>query len=654
MSIRVDVYGGDKESDEYEAAIKLRDIIKRDIPDYVEGEIVLFTSATLVGQAVKDVDLLMLGILSKYNINVSFNDSVSGTINEKVEVGNFCTTIEIKRHDISGIYVNGTDFYVKYGKNTHCVTVQSNKQKISAMNFFQKSLSFSPYITNLIWFTQTTSGDIDGLLINNGRKMPSNVLGADFSFKEVVQLLIYQKPPFMTNGGYRFDSNYNTCSVNDIKMALNLFSKTKEQMGELTRRRIEQITNKTFANNLLIDTQGKVSIYRGRAGTGKTVGLIQSAIRLVDENQARALILTYNKALVSDIRRLFALAELPDMFEFNCVFVNTMHSYFFNLANKILYDGKISGDKFILNYNKIIKALMEFLLDDEAVILAKEIISTDSQLNWDYVLIDEAQDWMNTEKEIILRLFDKGKIIVADGGLQFVRHIYPCDWSIVRERNNIKLKYCLRQKENLITFLNVFTKEFDILGGKILSHNNMLGGRVIITNDDELLEVHKNEIERLKKSGNIAYDMIYLVPHKLVKKNYGSSHFEKKQLFEQNGIFIWDGTSSVNRDSYSIYDDEVRLLQYDSSRGLEGWTVVCMDFDVFLEEKISEYTEGGAETLLLESSEERKQRYIYNWAMIPLTRAIDTLIISIKDENSKIGKLLKKISEEYPDFITWG
>ena len=104
-------------------------------------------------------------------------------------------------------------------------------------------------------------------------------------------------------------------------------------MGEMTRHRIEQLTNRAFQSNALIDTQGKVSIYRGRAGTGKTVGLIQTAIHLVDEEQARVLMLTYNKALVSDIRRLFALAELPDMFETNCVHISTMHSYFFKLAN---------------------------------------------------------------------------------------------------------------------------------------------------------------------------------------------------------------------------------------------------------------------------------------------------------------------------------
>lgn len=39
--------------------------------------------------------------------------------------------------------------------------------------------------------------------------------------------------------------------------------------------------------------------------------------------------------------------------------------------------------------------------------------------------------------------------------------------------------------------------------------------------------------------------------------------------------------------------------------------------------------------------------------MIAFTRAIDTLIIDLDDSNSEIGKILKDLSKEYPDYITW-
>lgn len=653
MSVNVMVHGADQTSDEYIAAIKLKEIIQNSLPESAIGEIVLFASATLMGQAVKDVDLLMIGKLQNYSVNAEFHTEAEGIVRDKVAISSFCTTIEIKRHDISGIYVNGTDFYVKYGAKSHCVTSQSNKQKIAAMKFFERTLMVSPYVTNVIWFTQATPSDIKKLLTNNGRTMPSNVLGNDFDFKELMQLLIWQQPPYKRWNSYTFDSSYNANSLQAIQNALSLFSKTKAHMGEMTRRRIEQLTNKAFRANALIDTQGKVSIYRGRAGTGKTVGLLQTAIHLVDEEQSRVLMLTYNKALVSDIRRLLALAELPDMFETNCLHISTMHSYFLQLTNAVLFNGHMNGSKFLERYDSILKELLSFMSDADAIEMVKEICISDSSLDWDYVLIDEAQDWSNLERDVILKLFDKGKIIVADGGQQFVRRIDVCDWSVVRDRNNIKLKYCLRQKENLVAFVNAFSQKLDILGSKVLTKNNMPGGKVIVTSSSNIFSVHHQEMQRLSDAGNIAYDMLYLVPHALVKRNYVDNSFALKTEFEQNGIFIWDGTATNNRDGYSIDAEEVRLLQYDSARGLEGWTVVCMDFDVFLDEKSSEYQDGSVNALMLESPKERKKKYLYNWAMIPLTRAIDTIILTVKDPASETAKLLKEISEEHPDFVSW-
>ena len=311
------------------------------------------------------------------------------------------------------------------------------------------------------------------------------------------------------------------------------------------------------------------------------------------------------------------------------------------------------GDKFLEKYDSVLREINVFLSDDDAIGLAKESMAEDETLDWDYVLIDEAQDWRGDERDVILKLFEKGKIIVADGGNQFVRREQMCDWSAVRERNNIKLKYCLRQKENIVSFLNEYSKNVDMSGEKILSNGKMPGGKIIIISDDMVFDTHKREMDSLIKYGNIAYDMLYFVPHSLVKRRNGESQFALIREFERHNVFFWDGTNSNNRDNYSTASDEVRVLQYDSARGLEGWTVVCMDFDVFLEEKVTEYTEGEVDSLLLESPEEKKRKYIYNWAMIPFTRAIDTLVITIKDKESQTGKLLREIANKCRDYVSW-
>lgn len=653
MGVNVMVYGPGQESDEYQAALRLKDIILNSLPASAMGEIILYANATLYGQTVKDIDILLAGYLQNYSVNAEFYSEGQGYRKETVDVRSFCTTIEVKRHDISGIYLNGTDFYVTYGDKSHCVTTQSNKQKISAMEFFKKNIMSPLFVTNVIWFTQVTPSDLRSLLTHDGQVMASNVLGREFGFKDLIRILISEQTPIRYNNTFVLKANDNPNSLKEIKNVLSLFSTRKEQIGELSRRKIEQITNNSLFSSEVLNSSDKVSICRGRAGTGKTVGLIQVAVHLVNEVQARVLLLTYNKALVSDIRRLLAFMELPDMFQANCLHVNTMHSYFYHLANAVLFENKATGGAFLERYESILKELLEFIKDDEGAELVKEQCSMESELDWDYVLIDEAQDWTSIERDIILRLFNKDRIIVADGGQQFVRGIDVCDWSVIHDRNNIKLKYCLRQKENLVSFINSYVEKLGIISSKVLTKNNLPGGKVRIVSDNDLFKMHGQELAKLQKAGNMHYDMLYLVPHALVTKQYGDGGFALKTKFEQQGILVWDGTMAKNRDSYSTDLQEVRVLQYDSARGLEGWTVVCLDFDQFLNEKDDEYVAGDVNTLLLESKEERKKKYLYNWAMIPLTRAIDTIVITIKDVRSETAKVLKAISEELPDYVSW-
>ena len=652
MSVQISVIGGNKDSDEYKAALKLKTIIQKSIPHSVIGEIVLYASATLIGQAVKDVDLFMLGTLQNYDVNLEFINGEGKRVKEKVEVSSFCTTIEVKSHGIEGVSRVGTDFYVKYGKTKHCVTEQSNRQKIAAMNFFNRTFSFSPYITNLIWFTEVTSEDLSDLLRVETKEMLANVLGQEFDFPEMLQLLLWQKAPYKVGTKYRFDSNYGNCTLANMQKALNMFAKVKESMGNLTRQRIEMISRKGLSANEIVPKNGKMSICRGRAGTGKTVSLIQTAIKLVDEEYARVLILTYNKALVSDIRRLFALSELPDLFEENCVHIMTMHSYFYRLISTCLYNGKLSGESFIDEYDKYINEIIDFLNDKDALDYVREMVENDCFLNWEYVLIDEAQDLTQNEQKLFVLLFKKEGIIVADGGHQFVRNIEVCNWSAIKERENIKLKYCLRQKNNIVKFINIFFKEYSGTDKRILSSEKLPGGKIIIiSNKDEMFSVIKKEKRELECVGNIAYDMLFLVPHSLVNKN-ASASFTMTNQFEANNIFIWDGTDEVNRENYTIQSDEVRVLQYDSSRGLEGWTVCCMEIDKFVQLKKAEY-HGKKNPLLLQSAEDDLKNYLDDWLMIALTRAIDTLIITIDNPLSREGIVLKKMSTDYPDYITW-
>lgn len=65
MGVQVEIVGGKKNTDEYEASIRLKELLA-ELPGNVIGEVVVFPSATLFGQAVKDIDIVVLGELRNY------------------------------------------------------------------------------------------------------------------------------------------------------------------------------------------------------------------------------------------------------------------------------------------------------------------------------------------------------------------------------------------------------------------------------------------------------------------------------------------------------------------------------------------------------------------------------------------------------------
>ena len=653
MAVKFTLIGSQPGSDEYEGAVKLMKTLEAGLPGSAEGEIVLHPNADIQGRDVKDVDLLVMGWLKNYAPKLSFTGDGEEIITDRARIESFCTVIEIKAHPVSRVSRLGTEFFVDYSdKPKHSVTYQSNQQKLAAISFLRGILGKSPYVTNLIWFTGVKPGELEGLLkLEDGMPpMMSNTLPDEYTAADFFQHVIWQKKPYVTKAGeYALDC---FCGREDVEKFIANFAKRRTQAGELTRRRIELITSQAVGKDFAGLAEGKMNICRGTAGTGKTIGLIQAAIRYVEEKEARVIILTYNAALAADIRRLFALAQLPELFEKSCVTIETMHRFFRRLASAALHGGRLPAEEFFSRYDETLGELLAYLEDEEdPKRFLREIMGRDDFLNWDYCFIDEAQDWTVRERDLILKIFGPDRIIVADGGRQFVRKIAACDWKVVEELKSIRLKKCLRQKNNLIRFINHCLDSLGREDARVVSADKLTGGRVVVCADDSRrYQLFRRELELVREAGNIPYDMLFLVPSVMVGKE--PRHFRYTEEFERNSLPVWDGTDPEVRSAVNLSGDAVRVLQYDSARGLEGWTVVCIWLDAFLEEKEKYFDDPvSPDALTLESREDRLKEYLLNWLMIPLTRAIDTLVITFRDENSDIAKTLIALAKEYPDYV---
>ena len=142
----------------------------------------------------------------------------------------------------------------------------------------------------------------------------------------------------------------------------------------------------------------------------------------------------------------------------------------------------------------------------------------------------------------------------------------------------------------------------------------------------------------------------------MLDKKYNHLEVEKGKYekWKDAGFALFDGTDDRKRGQYPTKVEECRIFQYESCRGLEGWVVSCLQFDKLLEWKRDSFNNSNlSDSLALESKDEKLKKYLWMWTMLPFTRAIDRLVITLKDPDSEIGKLLKRVAEKNSDVVSW-
>jgi hypothetical protein len=211
------------------------------------------------------------------------------------------------------------------------------------------------------------------------------------------------------------------------------------------------------------------------------------------------------------------------------------------------------------------------------------------------------------------------------------------DWSIgVSEIQRLNLKTSYRQKTNLCHFIKTIGASLD-LKDEIEINPELNGGRVRLYNR----ELTKNDFDYLfnycvNECKNAAYDILLLV---------NSEDMFHKSL-KHNNINIHDGTIEKNKGAIPINMEACRVFNYQSCRGLEGWVVIANNLDLFLQDLEKTVIESNEDLSLAET----KSKVVAQWLYMILSRPIDTLVISFKNSNSPMAKLILKASSEHKDF----
>ena len=595
-----------------EIAVKmLKSVFEEELSQY-DGKIWIIPSIDIhVGTGRHDIDVLIIGHLeTPYLI-----DDVSDYHN--IEIKSFITTVELKSHNVEGIQQDGTHLKVKYpGDYEEDVTVQSREQKFSLRKFLEENLQYEdirvPFITNVILLTGASYEDLEhsGIFIEN-------VLASDFVMEEFFEAIARQTK-LQNNGFVDSFKNHTEAQISSI---VNVFCAKSDGADTMTLRRINILQQDQGVLNNLETTTDPIIVLSGHAGTGKTMMMLKAA-DMISKKGHKCLFLTYNTALISDINH--SIQYMPENQLAN-VDRKSMYSFFSSILFRLN----------IINNKSEIVDRFDALMSQ----LNKRLRNNPRTIDYEYIFVDEAQDWKKNEVESLKQLCLGKHIVIADGIDQFMRSELHSNWG---KPSLPKLKKSLRQRCNLTTFAQVFACKLGVYWD-VEANSKLQGGRVIITEGYEK-DIHEELLDSVKKHGCTAYDLMLLAPPSLSKEG----QFALTSTYENLGIPFYDGINKENRDkvygSENAKREECRIYQYESCRGLESWVTVCLRFhELFSSPHPHDYKDIQYEAA--------RKYMLALWTLIPLTRAVDTLVLVVKHD-SKIAHILKDISDEL-DFVEY-
>ncbi len=647
------------EGQEYEAALHVRRLLLKLWPDLAQSRedvVKIFVGFKMYGYKVEDLDLIVVGQFASpraFDVEWKFYPrDMEPFVPKTASVRNFALVIEAKSHDALGVRFEGKVASVRYirnGKATwECVTEKNRLQMFEFKKYLGRHGVDQVHVQDLILFTGLRESDLP--------KRPHNCLGGDSSFERVLNVLGQIARPY--RNGNRVDLVFGATDVFERLLSAKFELFDTLEPTPLDRRRMDMIAKRAMSDAWLDDLGERQVILKGRGGVGKTVILLQMSYRAYEMRQQRSLLLTFNKALVADLRRTMALLGVPKSLETGGIAIDTVHAFFGRVMRQL---GIIDNyDGFLERFDEHKEALLDYLQSGTVsrADLDALMMQHGADFDWDLVFVDEGQDWPADEIAILRHLYGPERLTVSDGVDQYVRESVA-DWSQGVSKTSLRsrrLTRCMRMKANLAAFVSDMAASLGIDDWDLEPNTDAPGGRVIVVEGDlatrpDLLQVWCDDARAL---GNAPVDMLACVSPLMVQAGQSGQLCRPAEIYERNGGMVWDGTSRDVREHFPTHRDQLRFVQYDSCRGLEGWTVINFQLDTLWDYKRSQwFSEGHVVDDLYRSAEESAAQHASRWVMIPLTRAIDTLVININQQDSFVRDALRKVYAKRRDFMDW-
>ena len=617
-----------------------------------EEHVKIAANAKLAGYQVSDVDIVIGAVFHRarhFVVRRPIKDkegrSVSGV---KVRVQNLVCAIEVKAQDGDSVSISGDEVNVRYKGKWKSATDQNVKQVHALKNYFEDQ-----YLDCWVYRCVYLDG-IDSLPRVNGLARPE--AGAVASSAPAGELLAAISG---VNGLGKWGAEYVVSSAKNEVLKKVLEAPVFRQVvpSRLDRIRMDRVSSRRKEAERLAALLGKQRVHiRGHGGTGKTMLMLQAAHLAYELHGRRCLVLTYNHALAGDIKRLLTLLAVPSSDEGGGIEVKTAMSFVSTWLARLGL-GTERGAAFD-EYEKVCNECIG-LLEGGAISPAdvhKTIDHDPDALRFDAIIVDEAQDWPQPEAALLTSLYGGNRVSVADGREQLLRG-KATDWSRTLPAGEVgeerSLSRCLRMKRNLGIFANTVARLAG-LNWEIEPNDEAAGGRVIILSGG--YASHEALVSRLleeaREAGNEEVDFLHCVPPSDVVEDHSGRSSKLARALSEQGHSTWDAANDLIRRDFPRSPNVLRVLQYESSRGLEGWTTVLEHFDDAWEYKRRDWLARRTESSsrLVPNAERSARLAAWHWCMIALTRPIDTLVITLRSDTSLASQVMRTAAKENPDF----
>lgn len=301
------------------------------------------------------------------------------------------------------------------------------------------------------------------------------------------------------------------------------------------------------------------------------------------------------------------------------------------------------------------------------------------------LMVDEGQDCHPFEREIFYEIFGPSNVVVSHGGKeQLVRYSEICNWDIFRAKN-IVIKNIgsgnksYRIKQSILDFCNFIASRHKI-DLNLESFSPVDTGHIIFDFRSSNNIPFKNIFSELLERGNVngccplealmildvnqrnnrtglgAAPFVGVVNEYNVLEDEILPEYEDFRYLEDLGsnAEYWVGAVANKKELNFPAPNEVRILNYESCRGLEAWCVICFNIDSFY---FSQKSSSDAEKYLLHegailTSAARAAMYAITWVLMAATRAIDTLYLQMANPENELYKLCAEYAKANPGKCT--